>query len=236
MSFSYVHDAFPRHALAGVWEFSTGWFGVGLWCVTMMVVSFGDEGVGMCRMVGVRRLVGLLVLGVSVAGCGGGPEVVESPSPVQQTSPGWMPTDPTDVELYLEADRVYRRLFEITLSLAQSGDYSTLPPELDELVVGDYLESVKQYFQDLDEHDLYVVGDYRQGDIITWPYRGGEYPDVDYVLEACRDAREIITYQGDSTVLGPGLLLHDVYRFEQRGRVLVIVGGKSGEVETCPRP
>lgn len=235
MSFSYVHDAFPRHALAGVWEFSTGWFGVGLWCVTMMVVSFGDEGVGMCRMVGVRRLVGLLVLGVSVAGCGGGPEVVESPSPVQQTSPGWMPTDPTDVELYLEADRVYRRLFEIIGPVEQSGDYSTLPPELEELVVGEYLDVVKRYFQTCEDKGYYVVGGYGEGDIITWPYRGGEYPDVDYVLEACRDSQEIITYQTGGVLVGPGPLRHDVYRFEQRGRVLVIVGGKSERVEACPK-
>lgn len=76
------------------------------------------------------------------------------------------------------------------------------------LVAGRYREPIVDQVTGWSAEGLYLVGDYGR-DILTRLYQGEEYSltdleGADYLLEVCRDSREILTYRADGTLVGPG--------------------------------
>ena len=136
-------------------------------------------------------------------------------------------------ELYQEADRVYRRMYEIIGESERMGIYDPVPAELDELTTGGYREAVHKLYAQLKEINV-VTPDAPQV-IITTRIHHDDFPEQGIIeLEACRDGRNIKSYDREGNLVSIGKIGFDTLSFSIQNDQLVIDRGHTEGVELCP--
>lgn len=184
----------------------------------------------------------LVILLVLVAGCSSGDGASPGPSeaPYSVASTTVMPSasvSPSVDEVQLrmqEAERVLRRSFELEDYPLVSGDFSQYPPELEELLMGDYLTASKASFETAKQAGWRGSPD-TVAQVSVIPKPGLFYQDSTAALLACTDTRDAPMLDSSGAVVSEGTVWVMNYYFKpDQGKLKIFTARNKQEVPRCP--
>ncbi len=133
-----------------------------------------------------------------------------------------------------EAERVLRRSFELEDYPLVSGDFSQYPPELEELLMGDYLTASKASFETAKQAGWRGSPD-TVAQVSVIPKPGLFYQDSTAALLACTDTRDAPMLDSSGAVVSEGTVWVMNYYFKpDQGKLKIFTARNKQEVPRCP--